>query len=240
MTIRLSLIIFLAAAVNISAQFNKTFGVSLNAVYNTSSRIYLSPNSSDLILRNNSFLIEHILNLSIDLRYKVSESILLGFNTEIISAISSGPNLTVFSGNSTITIIVEDGFRLIPLELSAFYLLPFSTEQFKFLMGGGFGYYIGSHIRKFGDVEVSNNERKPAYGIHVSLSMDYLILDYLSVRGEMKFRDPQFTVKSKYNKKEVSYNGSQIRLAQDSFDSKINVDGVTFILGIAFHFNLYE
>jgi hypothetical protein len=240
MTIRISLIILLAAALNISAQFNRTFGVSLNAAYNTSSRIYLSPNSSDLILRNNSFLIEHLLNPSIDLRYKISESILLGFNTEIISATSSGPNLTVFSGNGTITIIVEDGFRLIPLELSAFYMLPFSTEQFKFLMGGGFGYYIGSHIRKFGDVEVSNKDRKPAYGIHVSLSMDYLILDFLSIRGEMKFRDPQFSLKSKYNKKEVNYNGSQIRLAQDSFDSKINVDGVTFILGLAFHFNLYE
>ncbi len=52
----------------------------------------------------------------------------------------------------------------------------------------------------------------------------------------MKFRDPQFTVKSKYSKKEVNYNGNIIRIAQDTFDSKINVDGVTFILGLAFHF----
>lgn len=218
------------------AQFNKNFGLSVNAVYNTSARIYLSPNSSDLILRNNSFLIENFFNPAIDFRYRLSESIILGFNTEYMTTTSLGPNLTVFLGSSTVTINVEDGFQLIPLELSTYYLLPFSTEHFKFLMGGGIGYYFGSHIRKFGDVEVSNADRKSAYGIHVSISLDYLLRDFVSVRGEMKFRDPQFKVKSKYNKKEVNYNGNIIRLAQDSFDSKINVDGVTFILGLAFHF----
>lgn len=236
MKIKLLAIIILVLNSGVFAQFNKTFGVSVNAVYNTSAQIYLSPNSSDIILRNNSFLIENILNPSVDFRYKLSESIILGFNTEYMVSTSNGPNLTVFVGNSTVTINVEDGFRLIPLELSAYYLLPFSTEQFKFLMGGGLGYYVGSHIRKFGDVEVSNAERKIAYGIHVSISMDYLIKGFISVRGEMKFRDPQFSVKSKYSKKEVNYDGQIIRLAQDTFDSKINVDGVTFILGLAFHF----
>ena len=236
MKTKITAILILIFCTNAFAQFNKTFGVSVNVVYNTSASIYLSPNSSDVILRNNSFLIENIFNPSVDFRYKLSESIIVGFNTEYMTSSSIGPNLTVFTGNSTVTIDVEDGFRLIPLELSAYYLLPFSTERFKFLMGGGMGYYFGSHVRKFGDVEVSNAERKVAYGIHVSISMDYLIKDFISVRGEMKFRDPQFNVKSKYSKKEVNYYGSIIRLAQDSFDSKINVDGVTFILGLAFHF----
>jgi len=236
MKTKFALIVILSFNFIAYAQFNGTYGVSVNAVYNTSASIYLSPNSSDIFLRNNSFLIENFFNPSIDFRYRLSESIIVGFNTEYMVTFSTGPNLTVFLGNSTVTIDVEDGFRLFPLELSAYYLLPFSTEHFKFLMGGGIGYYIGSHIRKFGDVEVSNVERKAAYGIHVSLSIDYLIRDFVSVRGEMKFRDPQFTVKSKYSKQEVNYNGGVIRLAQDSFDSKINVDGVTFILGFAFHF----
>jgi outer membrane protein W len=232
----LVLIIFLILTLSASAQFNRTFGVSLNAVYNTSASIYLSPNSSDVVLRNNSFIIEDIFNPAIDFRYRLTESIFMGFNTEYMTSTAVGPNLTVFLGNSTVTINVEDGFKLIPLELSAYYLLPFSTERFKFLMGGGLGYYIGSHVRKFGDVEVSNVERKAAYGIHVSISMDYLVRDFISVRSEMKFRDPQFTVKNKYSSKVVNYNGSIINLAQDSFDSKINVDGVTFIFGLAFHF----
>ncbi len=229
-------LITLLISINGLAQFNKPFGISVNAVYNTSASVYLSPNSADVILRNNSFLIEHIFNPSFDIRYSLSESVIIGFNSEYIQSTATGPNLTVFLGNGTVTIDVEDGFKLIPLELSAYYLLPFSTEHFKFLMGGGAGYYIGYHIRKFGDADVSTEERKAAYGIHVSISMDYLIKDFLSVRSEMKFRDPQFTVKSRYNKKEVNYNGQIIRLVQDTFDSKINLDGVTFILGLVFHF----
>jgi hypothetical protein len=220
---------------NVFAQFNRTFGVSINSVLNTSARIYLSPNSADIFLRNNSFLLENILNPSLDLRYRLSDEIILGINTEYMTSSEIGQNLTVFLNNRTVTIDVEDGFKLIPIEFSIYYLLPFSTERFYFLMGGGAGWYVGSHIRKFGDVDVINVERKPAYGIHVSISMDYLIMDFLSVRGEMKFRDPQFSIKSKYNKKDVNYNGILIKLAQESFDSKININGVTFVLGLALH-----
>jgi len=66
--------------------------------------------------------------------------------------------------------------------------------------------------------------------------MDYIILNFLSVRGEMKFRDPQFNVKSEYSRREVNYDGNIIRLPQESFDSKINVDGVAFVLVSLFIF----
>lgn len=220
-----------------NAQFNgKKFAVGINAVYTTTAKIYLSPNSSDQIIRNSSFPLDDIVNPSVDVKYSLSEQIILGLGTEYMKKTKSGRNLTAFAGNQTLAIDVEDGFILIPLEFSVYYKLPFSTEKFKFLMGGGAGLYFGEHVRKFGDAEVSNKERKTAYGIHVMLTMDYLIKPFLSIRGEMKFRDPQFTVTSSYNKQNVNYNGRTITLAQDSFDSKINVDGVTFLAGVAIHF----
>jgi len=66
--------------------------------------------------------------------------------------------------------------------------------------------------------------------------MDYLITNHISIRGAMKFRDPQFTVKNVYNRKVVDYNGSVLNVLQSSFTSKVNVDGVTFILGAAYSF----
>ena len=60
MKTKIAAIAIIIISTNAFAQFNKTFGVSVNAVYNTSASIYLSPNSSDVILRNNSFLIENI------------------------------------------------------------------------------------------------------------------------------------------------------------------------------------
>ena len=46
----------------------------------------------------------------------------------------------------------------------------------------------------------------------------------------------QFKVKSAYNKLEVNYENQTILLAQKTFDSKIDVDGVTFILGFSYLF----
>jgi hypothetical protein len=66
--------------------------------------------------------------------------------------------------------------------------------------------------------------------------MDYMPLEFFSIRFEMKFRDPQYNVTSKYNKTTVIYQGEEIHLPDDAFETKINVDGVTFSLGCVFHF----
>ncbi|MGE5499635.1 MAG: hypothetical protein ACM3Q2_16305, partial [Syntrophothermus sp.] len=96
--------------------------------------------------------------------------------------------------------------------------------------------YYGRHIRRFGDTEVSNLKSEFAYGIQFSVSADYMFNNFLSARGEMKFRDPEVEVTSKYNKQVVRYNDQSIFLLNDSFTSKINLDGMTFTLGLALHF----
>jgi outer membrane protein W len=218
------------------AQFNEhTFGLSINVVYTTSAEIFLNPNSSDVVVRNRSFPVEDILNPGIDFRYKLSESFLIGLNAEYISKTVTAPNLTAFIGSQIITLNVEDGFNVVPIELTLHYYFPFSTENFKFLMGGGLGYYHGEFVRKFSDVELSIVERKIAIGIHVSASMDYMLLENFSFRFEMKFRDPQYNVKSRYTKTEVIYEGEVILLPEDTFETKVNINGITFVLGAVLH-----
>ncbi len=229
------LVIFYSSS--IFAQFNgKKFSVGVNAVYTTGAKIYFNPYSSDPILRNNSFSVGGILNPAIDFKYRFSEQILFGLSTEYMSKTSVGYNITVLDGNRTYDLPVNDGFKLIPIEVSIYYFLPFSTERFKFLMGAGAGYYLGERIRNFGNEKIENVERKFAYGIQVSVSMDYALFENISLHYEMKFRDPQFIVKSRYLNSQVEYNGKTYDVVQDTFDSKVNVDGVTFILGAAFMF----
>ncbi len=221
----------------IYAQYNgKNFSIGINAVYTTTARIYPYPNSSDVILRNVTFPLSDIFNPAVEIRYRLSDEVLLGFNTGYMSKTAEGNNLTVFSGNRTVAIKVQDGFKLIPFELSCYYILPFSTERFKFLMGGGGAYYYGKQIRNFGNAAVISRETKIAYGIQVSVSMDYLITPVLAFHAAMKFRDPQFTVNNTYTRQKVTYNGSVYELAQQSFTSKVNVDGVTFLMGFAYSF----
>jgi hypothetical protein len=231
------LFLIILTAFKIYPQYDeRSFSISLNAVFTTNAKIYLTPFSSDPILRNNSFPLSDILNPSFEFRYRLSEPLVLGLNVEYMKAVESGPGLTVFEGSGTRTIIVEDGFTFVPLELSVFYIMPFSSESFKFTMGGGIGYYIGEHIRTVGDVTVSNEERKTAYGIHVSAGLGYQLIKDGFINFQMKFRDPQFTVKSRYSSRTINYEGRTLRLAQDTFDSKVNINGITFMLGISYQF----
>lgn len=217
------------------SQFNeKRFSIGVNGVYTTTAQIFLNPNSSDPVIRNISFQISDIFDPALDIRYRITDEIIFGLGTEYMRATAGGENITVISGNLTENIEVTDGFLLIPVELSGYYILPFSTERFKFLMGGGAAYYYSRHIREFGNAEISTVNREFAYGIQVSISMDYLIRNDVTVHAEMKFRDPQFKLRSAYDNQEVNYNGRTIFIEQRTFDSKINVDGVTFILGFSY------
>lgn len=211
-------------------------GIAVNAVYTTSAEVFLNPNSSSPEVRNRSTTFEDIWSPALDVRYRFSTEFLLGLNVEYISKTLFLPNLTAFIGNQVFIFEVEDGFRVLPIELTAYYHFPFSTEDFKFMMGGGLGYYIGEFIRQFQDVELEITQRKFALGLHVSASMDYVIIPNIAARFEMKFRNPQYTVSSKYSKTQVIYQGNVIDLPESAFDTKIDIDGLTFILGFVFSF----
>jgi outer membrane protein W len=229
------IVILLSVASMSYCQYNNhDFSIGLYGVYTTSASIYLNPNSNDVVLRNESFDIEDIFNPGVDIRYKIAEAFILGLDIEYIKTTAFGQNLTAFDTTTIVTLNVEDGFRLIPIEFSAYYLLPFSTEDFKFLMGGGIAYYDGEFIRKVGDAGITNVEKQAAYGIHVSVSMDYMLRENIAINFSMKFRDPQFTVKSKYNKSNIRYGKYNIHLPRDSFETKTDMDGISFMLGIAF------
>ena len=232
------LIIFiLLFSVSANAQYNdKNFGLGLNFVYTTNARIFLNPNSADPVERNSSFGMTDIINPGINLRYKLFENVLLDLNLEYMKSTATGNNEKVITNTGLRYIQVKDGFKVIPVELSLYYMIPFSTEKFKFLMGGGVGYYYGSMIRKFGNAEVSNVERNSAYGIQVAVDVNYLLRENIAFKFEMKFRDPQFTVRSRYNQKQYDYNGTKVTVTRQEFDSKIDVNGVTFVLGTIFYF----
>lgn len=233
----LNLLAFIVLSFQSFAQSDSaTIGISVNAVYTTSAEVFLNPNSSNPEVRNNSTTFEDIWSPALDIRYRFSKEFLLGLNVEYISKTSIEPNLTAFIGNQVFIFEVEDGFKVVPIELTAYYHFPFSTEDFKFMMGGGLGYYLGEFVRKFRDVELEVTQRKFALGLHVTASMDYMIISNIAARFEMKFRNPQYTVSSKYTKPQVTYEGNVIELPENAFDTKIDIDGLTFILGFVFSF----
>ena len=228
----------LIVAGQIFAQFNsQKFGLAFNGIYTTSTDIFLNPNSSDPIVRNQPFTLEDIFSYGLDLRYRFSESVLFGISSEYINKTKTAPNIVLQDSTGQFRRVnINDGFELIPVEISIYYYLPFSTESFKFVMGGGVGYYWGRFIRKVLTAEAIIQERKFAIGIHVSASMDYIIFKNLSARFEMKFRDPEFKVVNKYSPTIVKFEGRENSLIDSDFETKINVNGITFILGLVYQF----
>lgn len=217
---------------------NNRFSISLSQNYTTSAKVFLYPNSSDPIIRNRSYLIEDIFNTGVEFRYAIFSDLHLGLNFEYINKVSSENNLTIISNGLTETIKINDGFYLIPIEISLFYRLAFSTDAVRFFIFGGSGFYYGNHIREFGDVSITNVKRKFSYGIQVGFLTEYFFAKNFSINSGMKFRDPQFSVTNKYDNREVNFEGRLVYIPQEKFDSKINVEGVIFFLSASYHFNL--
>ena len=222
--------------INTSAQYGeKDFGISLSANYTPTARFFLNPNSIQKVLREENTQLSDNYSGSIELRYRLTQSIIIGLGTEYIEKISKERNVIGFPSQLA-GVEVEEGYKMIPIEFSVYYFIPFSTEDFKFFMGGGVGIYFGEYIRNFADVSLENVSRDFSWGIHGRVGMEYLITDYFSVRGEMKFRDPEFKMESKYNKQQFVYKGQVKSLPKDPFFTKVNIDGMTFTIGIVFHF----
>lgn len=220
-------------AVQTFAQYNgNDFAISANASLNTNGKIFLTPNAPNILDQNNFFEIEDIYSYSIEIRYRLYESLILGLSAEYMQAADKGRTLP------SKQFIVEDGYKLYPIEISAYYFLPFSTEDFKFYMGGGVGVYTGTRTRNFGNIHFNSVDSEVAYGIQVSVGMDYIIFDFLSARGELRFRDPDFKVTNRYSSDKVIYEDREYMVSQENITSKINVDGITLRLGLTYHFNL--
>ncbi len=231
------ILLFLALSINqLFPQYGgKRFLVNFNANYTTTAKIYLNPYSTDIDVKNRSLGVEDIYSPSIDIRYRFTDEIIFGLNSEYMKS-SVDADIAAIGPNGTVLVPVKEGYNLIPVEFTIFYLLPFSTEYFKFQMGGGAGYYYGSRFKEFGDASVSTVSRDFAFGIHVITSCDFLINDFLSVRGEMKFRDPEFELRSMYENTKVNNKGVELRIPKKEFDSKVNVDGITFTFGVGISF----
>lgn len=219
-----------------TAQYNgNDFAVSVSYRYTTSSKIFLQPSSSDPFLRRTNAPLEDVFSYAGEIKYRLTESMIIGLNVESIKGTETVDIRTFgFQVNEEVT--AEDGYRIIPIEVSLYYHLPFSTDHWKFYMGGGVGYYWGEYIRNFNGISVTNEERDFAYGIQVGIGMDYMINEFSSIKFEMRFRDPEIEMKSKYSASSFEVNGRTIRIRQETFISKVNVDGATFSLGAVIHF----
>jgi hypothetical protein len=218
---------------NLQAQYNgNRFSISASYNYTTTSKLFLNPDAAEPVIKGLHENLDDIFSHAIDIRYRLSEPIILGVNVELIEKKKVIPNFNL--GGTRVEI--KEGFLIIPIELSIYYILPFSTEDYKFFMGGGSGFYIGDRKREFGDVNFERISTKIGFGINVAVGMEYIPHKNFSIRGQMLFRDPEVEFENRYSKAVAVYNNRTINVTNSTYKSKVNIDGVTFSLGISLNF----
>jgi hypothetical protein len=199
----------------------------------TGSRLFPNPNAADPITRSQSYEFKDFFGLGVEVKYQIpGSSIAIGLSTDYIKSTQSGSVLA--SGRKSIP--TEDGFVVIPVELTGYFRIPVSDGPFAVFMGGGVGAYFGERRYSIAGYASNYEGGKPGYGIHVLGGVSYQFSGFFTLSAEMKFRDAQFESKNAFAESRVSYRDIIVAVSQTPFVSSLHVDGMVLQLGAAVSF----
>lgn len=197
-----------------------TFTTSTRFLYDIDREIY---SGEDVLESNYGF--------GADLRWNMLwERFYFGIGLEKIR--STELSHVVYTHLRDLHVPTEEGFELSAIEMSGYYIVPISSENIRFYIGGGFGLYDGERIHRYANVQTATVKSESNIGIHVMTGIDYKVHSRLAIRGELKFRDPHFNITDKFDKPYAEYLGNRIPLSQRERMTQINLFGVNYMLGI--------
>lgn len=166
-----------------------------------------------------------------DLRWNILwDRFSIGLSFEKISGMETWSILYPQFGYFTVP--HDEGFELTAVELSGYYIVPISSENIRFYLGGGLGTYDGTRSHSIAGISAETISSAAYMGIHVLTGIDYRLHTRLGLRFEIKFRDPHFDVSSKFEQPSVEYQGRRIPLPQSEEVTKVNLFGVNYMGGI--------
>lgn len=202
--------------------------ITLHANLNDDARIFPAPNAPDPVLRNQSEALGSAFSAAVSWRSRIWRTVRVDLRGEYVShdKVSSDPVGTP----------ITNGLRVLLLEGSALFALPFSSARFEMYVGGGIGVSTGQRRYAIAAIESQSVSSTPALGMQVILGAEYLIFDALGMRFELLFRDPQMSVENRFPTDTVVANGVRYHLATTPFRSNINLNGNVYSLGIFYCF----
>lgn len=211
-----------------------SLSIAAKGNYTTTSRVFYNPDSPSNDIRGQYVNLDNIYGAAVEIRLKrPDDNFFLSFSVEYLSKLQDQVQSVAFVGPPR-RAPVTDGFRLIPVEIGANVFIPLGSERVRLSMGGGGGVYFGTRILSVGGVDAPQQNKPAGFGIHVESSFDYRVIPRVAVRGEMRFRDPEVIAENRFDKPFAVYNGLTIPLPVDNFRTRINVNGLSFSLGVVF------
>ncbi len=160
------------------------------------------------------------------------ERVVIGISAEAVRGSTTISQIYPLLQN--LRVQTEEGFEAKIAEVSAYYVVPISSETILFYLGGGVGYYTGKRLYSVAGYQTTNVQSTSNIGIHVLTGADFRIVPNIALRTELKFRDPYFDATTKFDKSFVSVEGQRIPLSQQEQVTRINLYGINYVAGLVF------
>ena len=209
------------------------YDLTVNGSLTTSSKLFRQPDDFDDLVSSEFLPINNVFGFGIDVRRRFQENRLqVGLSIEYLTKTES-INDQSFTGNF---IRIKDGFTAVPIELTGYFAIPFSSDRVEMYMGGGGGMYLGRRNYQYGNVRARTLQTGDGFGIHVLSGVRYELDRKVALRAEMKFRNVQFRTENSFPDSTSIYYSDGVALPDGPFPSRISIDGMDLTVGIVFHF----
>jgi opacity protein-like surface antigen len=211
----------------------RVFSVVAKGNLSTAGHVFLNPHAADPVARSQATSITDFFGYGIEVRYHPPGSMLaVGISTDrIVSRQTSDVRL-----GAGRTVPEEEGYVLMPVELTGYFLIPITDGPMGVFMGGGVGLYYGERRYSLAGASAASTTTSPGFGIHVLGGVQYRFTQAFSLSMELKFRDAQFEATNAFAVTSVRYGATQVTLPGKPFDSSIHTDGMVLQLGAAYSF----
>jgi hypothetical protein len=219
------------------------YSVSVLGSLNTTSELFHHPDDPDPLLRSEYYPLNTVLGGGLEVRRSFTDlRLALGASVELLTksetstlSLTSLPTAQESQG-VTVAVPVEDGYTVLPVELTVYVAIPVGNEALHFYIGAGGGAYIGRRRYTFAGLDASVTDHSAGYGIHVLAGSEYFLSPLFSLRSDVKFRDVHFETVNQFDRPVVSVEGHSVLVPKGDQASRVNIDGLSIALHIAYHF----
>jgi outer membrane protein W len=202
----------------------KSWLFTFHGTLTTGSQLFPNPNAADDFLRSDFVPIDNAIGYGGEVRYLIPDTyVAVGLGVEYLRKTTQ----TRFLTTATRGVSAEDGFQVIPVELTGYFIIPVSGPTFSLYMGGGAGGYFGKRIYSVNGVSAATVKEGRGFGIHVLAGLSFTFKDVFVLSLDMKFRDLQFETDNQFPNR----SGSSVPLPPAAFPSQVHTDGVVFLIG---------
>lgn len=207
---------------------------SVNFVSGASIQLY--PYASTLFDRSLTDELSGGYGYSLTLRKRFfREDLSFGVTAEYLKIVDDELTQTFGNDSFRVRARVTEELVITPVELSGYFNIPDFSEDLRIYLGGGVGAYFGDRKRTVHGIQTETVSRKAGFSFLVLSGMELRFDPHLSGVFEVRFRQGEYSVTSRYPVSSITIGGAEFPLEQN-LNSRIYVDGLKLSLGLAYNF----